>query len=54
MQLLFDSYPYESQRRITRLLLGLNSDVLPSQLGEEEAKDEEAVEDFWYRRPEKR
>lgn len=46
MQLLFQSYPYESQRRITRLLLGLILDEEESKVSMEQDHSE--------RRPEKR
>ena len=52
MQLLFDSYPYAAQRSITRLLLGLTSQVDDG----EEIKTEEVEEGMnsWFKRPEKR
>lgn len=45
MQFLFDSYPYESQRRITRLLLGLLPDVMTEELDDGEEMESELFED---------
>lgn len=44
MQFLFDSYPYESQRRITRLLLGLLPDIMPDQFYEDGVEEEKYSE----------
>lgn len=44
MQFLFDSYPYESQRRITRLLLGLLPDIMTDQFYEDGVEEEKYSE----------